>query len=126
MSHEPPDNAHILLLRAADAAVAWWKFRKPVGWSVDRHLKTPCVNWVRWTPFTFRIFILTTTTKHFSGSICRSGGAHQFSVVSNLSRSNSAKMALPPLAMRLGIIVLIAFHFVSYPTPPTALHSIPP
>ncbi len=43
-AREPPDNAHLLLLSAADAAVSWWRHKKPRGWSVMKHLQNPCVN----------------------------------------------------------------------------------
>ena len=33
-----------LLNAVADAAVAWWVERRPIGWSLELHLKHPRVN----------------------------------------------------------------------------------
>jgi hypothetical protein len=33
-----------ILLAAADAAVTWWRGKKPVNMSIAEHLKTPTVN----------------------------------------------------------------------------------
>jgi len=27
-----------------DKAVAWWKAKRPIGWSLERHLENPVVN----------------------------------------------------------------------------------
>ena len=40
----PPKEAPDLLLKAADAAVSWWRQHRPVGWSVAKHLENPAVN----------------------------------------------------------------------------------
>lgn len=45
MTVKPPKEAPTLLLRAADAAVALWKTRKPIGLSVREYANTPTVNW---------------------------------------------------------------------------------
>jgi hypothetical protein len=37
-----PDTA--ALLAVADAAVAWWKARKPADWSLEQHLAHPAIN----------------------------------------------------------------------------------
>jgi len=37
------DHANTLL-SAADAAVTWWRAKKPKGWGVEKHLANPLVN----------------------------------------------------------------------------------
>lgn len=43
---EPPPEAARILLLAGDAAVSWWRAKKPVGWGVRKHLQNPAVNCV--------------------------------------------------------------------------------
>lgn len=38
------DPAAKAILDAADAAVSWWRAKKPLGWGVLKHLQHPTVN----------------------------------------------------------------------------------
>jgi hypothetical protein len=33
-----------VILDAADAAVTWWRGRKPIGWGIAKHLANPTIN----------------------------------------------------------------------------------
>lgn len=44
MSVKPPKEAPGLLLSAADAAVTWWKSKRPVGWTIAQHVIDPTIN----------------------------------------------------------------------------------
>jgi hypothetical protein len=37
-----PDT--VVLLAVANAAVQWWKARKPADWSLEQHLADPAIN----------------------------------------------------------------------------------
>jgi hypothetical protein len=41
----PASDANMAALRdVAEAAAAWWKARRPSGWSLEQHLADPAVN----------------------------------------------------------------------------------
>lgn len=41
-----PQEMHLILLRAADMAVRWWREKKPQSWSIRKHLEAPTINCV--------------------------------------------------------------------------------